>query len=78
MKCLNIEKAHYGDNNFNLATTYNNIGGIYKNQGRLEQALEMYMKCLNIKKEHYGDNNFKLVTIYNNIGLVYDNQGRLK
>ncbi len=30
MKSLNIEKAHYGDNNFNLATTYNNIGEVYR------------------------------------------------
>ncbi len=29
-------KAHYGDNNFNLATTYNNIGGVYDSQGKLE------------------------------------------
>ncbi len=36
MKSLNIEKAHYGDNNFNLANTYNNIGSVYKNQGKLE------------------------------------------
>jgi pentatricopeptide repeat protein len=48
MKCLNIKKARYGDNNFNLATTYNNIAGVYFSQGRLEEALEMYMKCLNI------------------------------
>jgi tetratricopeptide (TPR) repeat protein len=48
MKSLNIKKAYYGDNNFNLAGFYNNIGGVYKNQGRLEEALEMYMKCLNI------------------------------
>jgi tetratricopeptide (TPR) repeat protein len=71
MKCLNIEKEHYGDNNFNLASTYNNIGVVYKNQGRLEEALEMYMKCLNIKKAHYGDNNFNLANTYNNIGEVY-------
>jgi tetratricopeptide (TPR) repeat protein len=48
MNCLNIKKAHYGDNNFNLANTYNNIGGVYQDQGRLEKALQMYMKCLNI------------------------------
>ncbi len=30
MKCLNIDKAHYGDSNFNLATTYNNIGEVYR------------------------------------------------
>ncbi len=48
MKCLNIQKAHYGENNFNLADVYNNIGAVYKDQGKLEEALEMYMKCLNI------------------------------
>ncbi len=36
MKCLNIQKAHYGDNNFNLATTYINIGSVYKDKGKLE------------------------------------------
>ncbi len=30
MKCLNIEKAHYGDNNFNLARTYGSIGEVYR------------------------------------------------
>ncbi len=78
MKCLNIKKAHYGDNNFNLAITYGNIGGVYKNQGRLEEALEMYMKCLNIEKAHYSDNNFNLATTYKNIGSVYDNQGKFE
>ncbi len=29
MKCLNIQKAHYGDNNFNLAITYGSIGNVY-------------------------------------------------
>jgi hypothetical protein len=29
-------KAHYGDNNFQLASVYNNIGGVYGDQGNLE------------------------------------------
>jgi hypothetical protein len=36
MKCLNIQKAHYGENNFNLAIIYNNIGEVYRSQGNLE------------------------------------------
>jgi tetratricopeptide (TPR) repeat protein len=64
-------KAHYGDNNFNLASTYNNIGNVYSDQGNLELALEMYMKSLNIKKAHYGDNNFNLASTYDNIGTIY-------
>jgi hypothetical protein len=29
MKSLKLEKAHYGDNNFHLASTYGNIGEVY-------------------------------------------------
>jgi hypothetical protein len=36
MKSFNIMKAHYGDNNLNLASTYNNIGEVYSDQGNLE------------------------------------------
>ncbi len=36
IKCLNIEKAHYGDDNFKLASIYDNIGSIYSDQGNLE------------------------------------------
>jgi hypothetical protein len=36
MKCLNVKKAHYGDNNFNLASTYGNIGNVYSDKGNLE------------------------------------------
>jgi tetratricopeptide (TPR) repeat protein len=71
VKCLNIKKAHYGEENFNLANTYNNIGAVYQLRGNLDQALEMYEKCLNIMKAHYGENNFNLANAYNNIGIVY-------
>jgi hypothetical protein len=36
MKCLSIQKTHYGDNNFNLASIYDNIGSVYSDQGNLE------------------------------------------
>ena len=35
MKCLKIMKAHYGENNFNLASSYGSIGIIYDHQGNL-------------------------------------------
>jgi hypothetical protein len=35
IKSLNIKKAQYGDNNFNLASTYGNIGSVYSDQGNL-------------------------------------------
>jgi tetratricopeptide (TPR) repeat protein len=65
-------KAHYGEKNLKLAITYNNIGNVYKEQGKLDQALEMYVKCLNIEKGHYGDKNFNLIDTYYNLSLLYE------
>ncbi len=48
MKCLNIRKAHYSENNIKLVNIYNNIGIVYQQKGKLDQALEMYVKCINI------------------------------
>jgi tetratricopeptide (TPR) repeat protein len=53
-----------------LATTYNNIGLVYDDQGKLELALEMYLKCLNIDRAYYGNNNFNLAGTYSNIGEI--------
>ncbi len=55
---------HYGESNYFSASTYRNIGLIYHDQGKLEEALEMFTKCINIEKVHYGDNNFHLATVY--------------
>ncbi len=41
MKCLNIKKAHYGDNNFNLATTYYDMSLLLENMHNLPESLEM-------------------------------------
>ncbi|CAF0951715.1 unnamed protein product [Didymodactylos carnosus] len=57
------------------ATTYNNMGLVYKNQGDYEKALKYYEKSLEIKLISLPPNHPDIATTYNNIGLVYDNQG---
>jgi serine phosphatase RsbU (regulator of sigma subunit) len=57
-------KDYYG-----LAKTYNNMGYIYRNQGKFIEALDIQLKSMAIQeKYHYAD--FKLVTIIN-IGITY-------
>jgi hypothetical protein len=41
MKCLNIQKAHYGDNNFNLAFTYINMSLLLEKMDNFPESLEM-------------------------------------
>ncbi len=38
MKCLNIQKVHYGDNNFNLSSTYFNLSLLFIKMTNLNEA----------------------------------------
>ncbi len=57
MKCLNIMKAHYGDNNFNLGITYYNISLLLEKMDNFPESLEMCQKAYKIFSNHYGENH---------------------
>ncbi len=56
-----------------MASSYNNMGVIYKNQGNLDKALKNYIAALQIQEE----NKFvdALAYTYSNVGTVYSMQG---
>lgn len=56
-----------------IASSYNNIGVIYKNRGDLDKALEYYLMALRIQQE----NSFvdALPYTYSNIGTIYSLKG---
>ena len=56
-----------------LASALNNIGLIFSNKGKLQQALMYYQKSLKIQQE-FGEKT-GISTTFNNIGLIYKNQG---
>jgi len=56
-----------------LATTYNNIGGIYDARGEYDSALEWYEQSVALGEE-LGD-RAGLAPTYSNIGLIYDARG---
>ncbi|MCR4965398.1 MAG: tetratricopeptide repeat protein [Bacteroidales bacterium] len=58
-----------------VATAYNNLAGVYQNQGEYEHSKAFYQKSLTIMKSLYGDNHPNVATCYNNIGFVYKTQG---
>ena len=49
MKSLSIHLNTLGEDHPNAATSYNNIGNVYKVNNELEQALEYYTKSLSIR-----------------------------
>ena len=74
-KCLDIKQKSLPANHPSLATSYNNIGSVYKSMGEYSKALSHYEKCLDIEKKSLPANHPSLATSYNNIGSVYDSMG---
>ena len=78
LRLLNI--AHelnlkYRPESGETATSYNNIGLVYDNQGNYAKALEYYEKSLAIDLKVFGENHAATAMSYNNIGAVYAQQG---
>ena len=57
------------------ATSYNNIGFVYSEQGDYSRALSCYEKALQIQLQIYGRQHPSVATIYNNMGGMYIDQG---
>ena len=72
---MEILLSVFGDKHPNVATSYNNIGYVYYNQGDYAQALEYYNKALEIRLSVFGDSHPDVAMSYNNIGLVHNGQG---
>ena len=57
------------------ASSYNDIGLVYRDKGDFDKALEYYLKALEIIKKPQCVDNRNTATSYNNIGHVYFNKG---
>ena len=73
---LYIQENEAKGQDANLATSYNNIGIVYKSQGEYTKALRYYLKSLDNRKSVYGGDNHPVIAAsYNNIGDAYYSQG---
>ncbi len=57
------------------ARLFNNVAGVYDDQGEYEKALEYYGKALVIFEQVLGPAHPDTGTTYNNMASVYDDQG---
>ncbi|KAK5110490.1 hypothetical protein LTR85_001019 [Meristemomyces frigidus] len=60
------------------AGSFHEIGRLYSNQGRMEEAEEMYLRALRGKEEAWGPKHRSTLDTVNNLGILYADQGRIK
>ncbi len=53
-RALEIEKEQLGSNHVEVATSYNNLGMVYRYAGEFAKAKEYYERALEIRKEQLG------------------------
>ena len=75
LRLIALREDLYSPDHPDTATSYNNIGLVYDEQGDYDKALEYYGKALDIWERVLGPDHPDTATSYNNIGLVYDSQG---
>lgn len=64
-------KDHFGDKHPVFASTITNIALMYKNLGRMEEAVESYEYALQVYKESVGEQHASFATTLHNLGSVY-------
>ena len=78
VKALKIKIKNIGEIHTSVASSYHNIGLVWKNKGNLEKALENFLKSLNIRLKTIGNKHQNLVNTYYNIGLIYKEQKKFE
>jgi tetratricopeptide (TPR) repeat protein len=70
------ERLYHGDHP-DKASSYNNIGTVYREMGDLKNSLEYHRKALDIQERLYPSDHKSKAKSYNNVGCVYRAMGDL-
>ncbi|KAK7897918.1 hypothetical protein LTR67_004550 [Exophiala xenobiotica] len=67
-----------GPTHIRTLRTFNNVGNLYYDQGKLEQAEEYYLQALTGKEQALGPTHPLTLVTVNNLGGLYSDQGKLE
>ena len=65
-----------GDRHPNVATSLNNLAGLYQSQGKYEEAEPLLKQALSLSQELLGDRHPDVASSLNNLAMLYHSQGR--
>jgi tetratricopeptide (TPR) repeat protein len=71
-----LRKRLLGDNHPDVATSLNNLAGLYLSQGRYEEAEPLLLQALELDKQLLGDNHPHVSSSLNGLAKLYNSQGK--
>ena len=74
-KALLIRKKILGEEHYEVATSYNDLGTMYGNIRNYSQAKELIEKALTIRKKIFDEEHSDVAASYNDLGAVYFGTG---
>jgi len=72
-----VKKKVLGLDHLSTLRTINNLGNLYSDQGRLNEAEKMYERALSGYEKALGPEHTSTLDTVNNLGTLYTRQGKL-
>jgi CHAT domain-containing protein len=75
LRALKISEASLGEDHPSVATTLNNLAGLYEAKGEYDRAEPLYLRSLKIKEASLGEDHPSVATTLNNLAGLYEAKG---
>ena len=75
-KALEMGEAKYGPDHPEVATSLNNLAGLYVSQGHYGEAEQLYKRSIGIFEKALGRDHPDVAKLLNNLAGLYQFQGR--
>ena len=72
---LQILEAELGPEHPSVATSLNNLAGLYRHMGDYDKALPLFQRALDIREKVLGPQHPDVATSLNNLALLYRHMG---
>jgi tetratricopeptide (TPR) repeat protein len=66
-----------GTEHTSTLSTVNNLGNLYRDQGKMDKAERMYRRALQGYEKAWGPEHTLTLSTVNNLGLLYRDQGKM-
>ncbi|SLM38796.1 kinesin light chain 1, partial [Lasallia pustulata] len=76
-RALEGQEKAWGPEHTSTLVTVNNLGNLYKYQGKMAEAEAMHRRALEGQEKAWGPEHTSTLVTVNNLGILYAEQGKM-